>query len=190
MTSTTLVSSPSPPNVAPGDSKGLLDGKPVASTLRRVNNSLEVTCAGITAAFGALSNGKAIPLDSDGNLVVQPGMKLSFRDSGSSPQKKVDLWLYSTPTHLVSDNADQSGSFVTQVEIPFNTPKGNHRLVVASANESGGQVVIGLGIKVENRMKENSTSKILIVIPVVFAVSIGLAIPTTAVRRRKRRRAS
>jgi hypothetical protein len=135
-------------------------------------------------------NGKVVPLDRAGNLVVEPGMTISFGANGFDPNKQVGLWIYSTPRQLTEVMADVNGVVLTDVVIPSDVPNGNHRLVLTGTNKSGNNVVIGVGIAVGSQKESNSTSRILIAIPVAFAIIIGLLLPTSAIRRRKRLRSN
>ncbi|MEY3588895.1 MAG: hypothetical protein RJA47_1491, partial [Actinomycetota bacterium] len=74
-----------------------------------------------------------------------------------------------------------SGTF----SLPKGIDSGNHRVVLAGRTKSGGDSVIGLGLRIGAFEKESGINRMLIASALALAIILALVIPTT-VRRRKR----
>jgi len=188
-TNQATIAGPNAPTAELGQTGATLNGYEVLASLVRKNNTFEISSAGVTATIGATSNGVALALNSNGNLVVPTGASITVSAKGYTPNEPVELWLYSTPTKLMDLIADKNGAVSTQATIPANISEGNHRLVLNGVSTAGDTVVIGVGIAVGVDNSPSSISRALIAIPVALAIFVGLALPTTAARRRRRRNA-
>ena len=93
--------------------------------------------------------------------------------------------MFSTPVRLGVINVDSSGKVSGSFPVPDDVSSGNHRLVLKSANASGDDFVIGVGIAVGAMTSGSTMTRILIAIPIALAVFAGLIIPTTLRRRRR-----
>lgn len=154
--------------------------------IARENNALIITGAGIEATiYGVSSTGERIELDSDGNLRLNSGDKISLEATGFKPGDEVETWMFSTPRQLGTITVDDFGRLSGSFPVPNEVESGNHRLVLKSANSTGEDFVIGVGIAVGSLSTGSMTTRLLIAIPLAFAGIAGLIIPTTIRRRRR-----
>lgn len=183
---TTTVPAPSAPEVEPGQAGALIAGQSVELQISRENNALIVTGAGIEATiYGISSTGERIELDADGNLRLNSGDTISLEATGFKPGDEVEAWMFSTPRQLGSISVDDFGRISGNFPVPSEVPSGDHRLVLKSANSSGEDFVIGIGIAVGSLSTGSMTTRLLIAIPLALAGLAGLIIPTTIRRRRR-----
>lgn len=183
---TTTIPAPDAPEVDPGQAGAFIAGQSVELQVVRENNSLIVSGVGIEATiFGISSTGERISLDADGNLRLNEGDSISLEASGFNPGDDVEAWMFSTPTQLGSLSVDDAGRVSGNFPVPTEVESGNHRFVLKSANASGDDFVIGVGIAVGEISSASLTTRVLIAIPIALAVLAGLIIPTTVRRRRR-----
>jgi hypothetical protein len=93
--------------------------------------------------------------------------------------------MFSTPNQLGTLSVDKAGKISGTFRIPADVASGDHRFVLKSANESGEDLVIGIGIAVGALSSGSTATRILITIPIALAAMAGLVIPTTIRRRRR-----
>jgi hypothetical protein len=172
--------------VAPGEAGAFIAGQNVELQISREDNALVVTGAGVEARiYGISSTGERIDLDTDGNLRLNSGDSISLDASGLEPGTEVEAWMFSTPNQLGTLSVDQAGKISGTFRIPADVASGDHRFVLKSANESGEDLVIGIGIAVGALSSGSTATRILITIPIALAAMAGLVIPTTIRRRRR-----
>ena len=93
--------------------------------------------------------------------------------------------MFSTPNQLGTLSVDETGKISGIFPVPSDVASGNHRFVLKSANASGEDLVIGIGIAVGAMSSGSTIARILIAIPIALAMMAGLIIPTTIRRRRR-----
>lgn len=183
---TTTIPAPEAPEVELGQASAVIAGQNVELQIARENNALIITGAGVEATiYGISSTGERIDLDSDGNLRLNSGDSINLEASGFNSDDAVEAWMFSTPVRLGVINVDASGKVSGSFPVPADVSSGNHRLVLKSANASGDDFVIGVGIAVGAMTSGSTVTRILIAIPIALAVFAGLIIPTTLRRRRR-----
>ncbi|CAB4633932.1 MAG: hypothetical protein F2612_02625 [Actinobacteria bacterium] len=182
----TTVPTPDAPQVAPGEAGAFIAGQNVELQISREDNALVVTGAGVEARiYGISTTGERIDLDTDGNLRLNSGDSISLDASGLEPGTEVEAWMFSTPNQLGTLSVDKAGKISGTFRIPADVASGDHRFVLKSANESGEDLVIGIGIAVGALSSGSTATRILITIPIALAAMAGLVIPTTIRRRRR-----
>lgn len=185
-TTTTTIPAPDAPEVDLGQAGAVVAGQSVELQVARENNALIITGAGIEATiYGVSSTGERIELDSDGNLRLNSGDKISLEATGFKPGDEVETWMFSTPRQLGTITVDDFGRLSGSFPVPNEVESGNHRLVLKSANSTGEDFVIGVGIAVGSLSTGSMTTRLLIAIPLALAGIAGLIIPTTIRRRRR-----
>ena len=184
--STSTIPSPNAPQVKRGEAKAIVDGKSVSVSVSRNGNRVTASVAGISATISGLTpKSQVVSLDSDGNLRLDKKDQLVVDASGYVAGQDVSVWMYSTPSRLGIVTADESGNLSGIFDLPTGIDTGDHRVVLDGANENGQPVIIGFGIAVGSIDSSSMASRLLIIIPVLFAIFVGLFIPAAARRRRR-----
>lgn len=182
----TTIPAPDAPEASPGQASAFIAGQNVELQISREDNALVVTGAGVEATiYGVSSTGERIDLDTDGNLRLNSGDSISLDASGLEPGNEVEAWMFSTPNQLGTLRVDEMGKISGTFPVPADVTSGDHRFVLKSANASGEDLVIGIGIAVGSLSNSSTATRILIAIPIALAVMAGLIIPTTIRRRRR-----
>ena len=185
-TTTTTEPAPVTPEAAPGEAGATVDGESVETTLTRADNALVVSAGDISATvYGLTSDGQRVALDSDGNLRLEQQDRVVVSATGYEAGGDVEVWLRSTPIKLAAVTADARGEIAGTFALPKGVDAGDHRVVLAGRTKSGGDSVIGVGVRIGEYGKESNVSKWIISLAIAMAISLALVIPTT-VRRRKR----
>jgi len=96
------------------------------------------------------------------------------------------VWLFSTPTQLGSAVVGADGSINGLFTIPLGIKSGSHRVVISAKLANGKPTTFTLGILVGKISKTSTLTRVLIAIPISFAVIFGFLLPTQ-LRRRKRK---
>ena len=174
--------------VSPGEASATVNGKKIAITITRENNQLVFTGAGITGTLrGTKANGDAIALDTDGNLRIETGDKVSLVSEGYEADSVVDVWLFSTPKKIGTITADALGKSSGTFTVENGLEAGNHRLVLKGVNKDGDEVVMAIGIVAGAVDTVSTVSRVLIAVPIALAIVAGLFIPNQLRRRRRKR---
>jgi hypothetical protein len=164
----------------------VVDGVESSATITRTNNALNFSGGGVATEISGVSpEGERISLDADGNLRLSDGDQIVVVATGYVSGEEIGVWLFSTPTQLGSLTADATGKISGRFALPSDIESGDHRLVLEGVNSDGSPVILGLGIAVGEIESSSTLARLLIAIPVVFAVIFGLVIPTTLRRRRR-----
>lgn len=174
--------------VSPGEASATVNGEKIAITITRENNELVFEGAGIKGTLrGTKANGELIALDSDGNLRIETGDKVSLESEGYAADSTVDVWLFSTPKKIGTIKADASGKSSGSFTVDSSLEAGSHRLVLKGVNPDGDEVVMAIGIVAGAVATVSTLSRVLIAIPIALAVFVGLFIPNQVRRRRRKR---
>lgn len=185
-TTTTTIPAPSAPELSSGEAGALVDGEEVDTTLTRSNNALVVSGAGIEASvYGMSPEGARIDLDEDGLLRLDTQDQVVVEAEGYEAGNVVDVWMYSTPTRLGQLTVDATGAITGSFLLPESLESGDHRVVLNGQNNRGQDVILGIGVSVGEVDQSSLASRLLIIIPVSFAILAALIIPTTLRRRRE-----
>ena len=163
-----------------------MDGEEVNATVTRSDNALVVSAGDVSATvYGLNTAGQKVALDADGNLQLEQQDRVVVSASGYEPGSDAEIWIRSEPTKLATVKVDASGRFSGTFLLPGKIDAGDHRVVLAGTTKSGGDSVIGVGLRIGGYGKESGVNRLLIVTALVLAITLALVIPTTA-RRRKR----
>ena len=184
----TTEAAPTAQVVSPGQASATVNGEKIAITITRENNQLVFSGAGITGTLrGTKANGDPIALDTDGNLRIETGDRVSLESEGFGADSLVDVWLFSTPQKIGTITADAAGKSSGTFTVDSNLEAGNHRLVLKGVNNGGDEVVLAIGIVAGAIDVTSTLSRVLIAIPIALAVFVGLFIPNQVRRRRRKR---
>ncbi len=164
-----------------------IGGKTLKATTTRVNNQLVFNSGGFTVTLaGVKADGTIIPLSSDGLLEVQRGDTFRLDAEGFAPGSKVDIWMFSKATLMANITVGADGLVKSSFVVPKSMKDGLHHLVMVGVDRAKAEAKFEVGMNVGVPAKQWWASRVLLVIPIAVAVFIGLWLPTT-VRRRKRR---
>ena len=164
-----------------------IGGKLAKATTTRVNNQLVFNAGGFTVTLaGVKADGTIIPLSSDGLLEVQRGDTFRLDATGFAPGSNVDIWMFSKSMLMANITVGADGLVKSSFKVPKSMSDGLHHLVMVGIDKAKAEAKFEMGLNVGAPVKQWWASRVLIVIPIAVAVFIGLWLPTT-VRRRKRR---
>ena len=184
---TTTVGPPEVAKVSAGQSAVQVDGVTTDAVVTRENNQMVVTAGSLSATLSGVDNaGNRSPLDSDGNVHLTAGDVIKISVGGFDPGSLVEVWLFSTPTQLGSAVVGADGSINGLFTIPLGIKSGSHRVVISAKLANGKPTTFTLGILVGKISKTSTLTRVLIAIPISFAVIFGFLLPTQ-LRRRKRK---
>ena len=189
-TSTTVAGSsteaaPDAPTAEPGTATAFINGVEVPMTITRVNNNLQVSSANLRLEIGVYDeSGQIVPLDADGNAVVNEGSQIAYSVVGAQPGASLEAWLFSDPfklgTVVVGEDGRAEGRLLVSVEVP----SGNHRLVMKTLTGGGEEATVAIGV-VSGASGSPATVGRIIFVSLLAAIAVGLIIPATRRRRRK-----
>ncbi|MFZ9158932.1 MAG: hypothetical protein ACO230_12670, partial [Ilumatobacteraceae bacterium] len=147
---------------------------------------LVVSAGDISATvYGLTTEGQKVALDADGNLQLDQQDRVVVAASGYESGSDVEIWLRSTPAKLATVTVDARGEISGTFTLPKNIDAGDHRVVLAGRTKSGGDSVIGVGLRIGSYGKESNVNRWIISLVIAMGITLALVIPTT-VRRRKR----
>ena len=185
-TTTTTEPAPVAPEAAPGEAGATVDGESVETKLSRSDDSLLVTAGDVSlTVYGLDPAGQRVALDADGNLQLSEDDRIVVSASGYESGTLVEVWLRSTPTKIGTVAVDSLGRINGTFNIPRTIDAGDHRVVLAGRTKSGGDSVIGVGLRIGAYGKESNVNRWIIVSAIILAVALALILPTTARRRRR-----
>jgi hypothetical protein len=180
---------PSVETLTKGEVALTIGGKKASVSVNRSANQLILNGGGITLTVSALSKDNVrVPLDGTGSLRFKSTDKVVVKAEGIAPAEDVSMWIFSTPTELGTVKSNASGHAEGTFVLPSKIEDGSHRLVLQGKNADGEPAVLGIGVTVGVAKKTSTLSRVLIAIPIAFAIGFGILLPTQA--RRRRRRAS
>jgi hypothetical protein len=181
------VVAPSLVNTPSGVGAATIGGKLARATTTRVNNQLVFNAGGFTVTLaGMKADGTIIPLSSDGLLEVQRGDTFRLDATGFAPGSKVDIWMFSKSTLMATITVGADGLVKSSFVVPKSMKDGLHHLVMVGVDRAKAEAKFEVGMNVGVPAKQWWASRVLLLVPLAIAVFIGLWLPTT-VRRRKRR---
>jgi hypothetical protein len=174
------------PSVKTGESALDLGGVKAPVAITRENNQVVIKAGALSATLSGLGkNGATSPLDKDGNLQLEPGDVIRINVGGFKPGSDVDVWFFSTPTHLGSTTVGADGTVSGAFTVPAKIEDGPHRIAITAKLENGKQATFTLGVRVGAIPKTSTMTRILIAIPIMMAIAAGLILPNQIRRRRR-----
>jgi len=173
---------------APGAATAIVDGEVVEAEVTREDNKVVASSGGVTAAVGVLNaDGSTSALDNDGNVRIKPGQLFNLAVDGFAAGSTVDVWLFSTPRKLGELITAADGTVTATFAIPSDLKNGKHRLAFVGKGIGGKETTLVVGIVAGVEPKSWSSTRILIVLPLVMAIFVALLLPGVFRRRRKGR---
>ena len=175
---------PAAPEVQPGQIGIQVGGRDTSATVRRRDDSLEITVLGSRIVLqGVKGDGNKAPLDSDGSIDVDEARQVRTTVTGFSKNSDVEVWVMSTPTPLGTAQVSANGDLDALYKLPGQLETGNHRLVVSGVNSVGEKVVIAVGLRVAARENAATWSNVFLFI-IVLAGAAAIFLPAVLRRRR------
>ena len=177
---------PDAPVVGPGEASVLTDGRAVKTTITRAENQITATAGTmLTTLSGLTSKGKRVALNANGNLVVRRTERLVLSATGFEANRDVAVWVYSSPTQLGVIKTTADGTISGAFDLPSGLEVGNHRLVLESKKSDGQTSVVALGFSYATSDSGSAMTRLLIAVPIFFAMLFGLFLPAISRRRKK-----
>jgi alpha-tubulin suppressor-like RCC1 family protein len=184
---TTTTSAPVAPDTSAKNFGALLNGKSVDAQLSRTDNQIVINAGKSSVNFAGLdAKGSVIGLDSSGNLRVDSNSKIRVTESGYAPNSHIAIWMFSTARQLGSGTTDAQGAYAGTFAMPAGLEIGHHRVMVTGTAVDGGELSVATGIQYGPAKRSSTMSRLIISIPIALAIAIGLLVPTTARRRRRK----
>jgi mucin-19 len=181
---------PSLVNTASAAGAATIGGKVTKAKTTRVNNQLVFTAGAFTVTLaGVNADGTVIPLSSDGLLEVKRGDMFRLDAQGFAPNTTVNIWMFSKTFLLATIEVGADGLVKSTLKVPKSVEDGLHHLVMVGVDRAKAEAKFEVGMNVGVPPKQWWYSRILIAIPISIAVFIGFWLPTSASRRRRKRRA-
>ncbi|MGI9137182.1 MAG: hypothetical protein ACR2JS_09040, partial [Candidatus Nanopelagicales bacterium] len=149
--------------VAPGEVAAVVDGSERNAVIEVINDyQVRVTVPNrvIVNLASILTDGKPAKVASDGALLVVQGTSVDISGSGYMPNSLVDLWIYSTPTHLGTVTADAQGEFSANFPIPASVPAGDHTVKIDGKDNAGKLTTVSVGVRVLPKSQEASVDSV------------------------------
>ena len=175
---------PTAADAAPGSATALVDGKEVSLTVTRVANSLRISSGVLQMQIAVLNEtGEVLPLDADGNAIVEQGLSIQYSVSGAEAGSVLDAWLFSEPFRLGNVVVGDNGKAEGVLPIKQDIPQGAHRLVLKTRSATGEDATFSIGLISGAQDGSGTVSRIIVGI-LLAAVAAGLVIPATRRRRR------
>lgn len=161
-----------------------INGRTVASTLRRSDNRLVLTAGPVsTTVYGETPTGERIALDDSGALQLSIGDLIVVEGSGFDNDAVVEVWMMSTPTALGELTADAAGQVAGRFTPPSTLEPGDHRLVLSGAADDEVRVVLAFGL-----LYDVDPTPIWASWPIWLAVAIAVVLALIVPTRHRRRR--
>ncbi len=176
---------PTIPKVSAGEGAVAVGGKVMPQTVTRSNNQLQIQSGSLSATLSRTDeNGATAPLDSDGNLRLVSGDIMKISIGGFKPNSEVTMWFFSTPIKLGTAKVKADGTVSTTVRVPNGIEDGQHRIAVVAQLTNGKSATFTLGVVVGKLKSTSTTTRVLIVIPIILAVFAGMVLPNRLRRKR------
>ena len=189
-TSTTVAggsaeAAPEAPAAEPGTATAFINGVEVPMTITRVNNNLQISSANLRLEIGVYNeSGEIVPLDADGNAVINEGSQIAYSVVGAQPGASLEAWLFSDPFKLGTVVVGEDGRAEGRLPVSVEVPSGNHRLVMKTLTGGGEEATVAIGV-VSGASGSPATVGRIIFVSLLAAIAVGLIIPATRRRRRK-----
>ncbi|CAB5021288.1 unannotated protein [freshwater metagenome] len=137
---------------SPGEVAGVVNGVSVAVAVARDSDDRLVLSSdsGVVFTLGVNDSTfhSASASSEDGALRILRGRTIEVSGSGLMPNSVVDVWIFSTPTHLGNVKTDGDGKFQVTFELPRTVQPGDHTLKLDGINLKGALTTITAGVQV------------------------------------------
>jgi hypothetical protein len=174
--------------VSTGESALDVGGVRTKVDVSRANNQIVLQSGTYQAVLSGLdANGTTRSLDADGNLRLSVGDVLRINMGGFKVGTQVDVWMFSTPVRLGIATVEADGSVTGTFTIPKSIKDGSHRIAVTAKLPNGKSSTFTLGVLVGDVATTSTLTRVLIAIPIAFAIGFGALLPKQFRRRRKGR---
>jgi hypothetical protein len=174
--------------VSTGESALDVGGVRTKVDISRANNQIVLQSGTYQAVLSGLdANGTTRSLDADGNLRLSVGDVLRINMGGFKVGTQVDVWMFSTPVRLGIATVEADGSVTGTFTIPKSIKDGSHRIAVTAKLPNGKSSTFTLGVLVGDVATTSTLTRVLIAIPIAFAICFGALLPKQFRRRRKGR---
>ena len=106
--------------------------------------------AGVTLTLGEADSAFRLAHSSSeaDALRIMRGRTIEVSGEGLQPNSVVDVWIFSTPTHLGNVKTDSDGAFTATFEVPRSIQSGNHTLKIDGKTPTGALTTMAAGIEV------------------------------------------
>jgi LPXTG-motif cell wall-anchored protein len=134
-----------------GDSALTVDGvtTPIVVDPNASDDGIVGTAGDLTFEMAGLDpEGLPLPLDSDGNLILNADGLVDTGGEGFAADAPVKVYLFSDPTFLGTLFTDPTGTFSGMLQIPAGIDPGVHNLQVVGYDPDGNVLVFTVGVVV------------------------------------------
>ncbi len=134
-----------------GDSALTVDGvtTPIVVNSNGSDDGIVGTAGDLTFEMAGLDpEGLPLPLDSDGNLILNADGLVDTAGEGFAADAPVKVYLFSDPTFLGTLFTDPTGRFSGMLQIPAGIDPGVHNLQVVGYDPDGNVLVFTVGVVV------------------------------------------
>ena len=181
----TTEAAPAVPKLSAGEGAVDIGGETVKQTLTRKDNQLQIQSGSLVATLSRTTEtGATAPLDKDGNLRLEAGDILKISLGGFKPDSQVSAWLFAPGTKLGNAKVKPDGTVSAAFRIPAGVKDGLHRVAVVAQLTNGKPATFTMSVIIGKLKSTSTTTRILIVIPIVLAVFAGMLLPNRLRRRR------
>ena len=132
-----------------GDSALTVDGvtTPIVVDPNASDDGIVGTAGDLTFEMAGLDpEGLPLPLDSDGNLILNADGLVDTGGEGFAAESPVKVYLFSDPTFLGTLFTDPTGTFSGMLQIPAGIDPGVHNLQVVGYDPDGNVLVFTVGV--------------------------------------------
>jgi len=132
-----------------GDSALTVEGvtTPIVVTSNGSDDGIVGTAGDLTFEMAGLDpEGLPLPLDSDGNLILNADGLVDTGGEGFAADAPVKVYLFSDPTFLGTLFTDPTGTFSGMLQIPAGIDPGVHNLQVVGYDPDGNVLVFTVGV--------------------------------------------
>jgi len=140
------------PELAPADSIAYENGSPVQIQLVKTDDENGYVLIGDgwqVVLEAADSSGTPLRIDESGNIILNKDRFVQFSGAGFAPGSIVKVWLFSDPAEISEVQADASGNFIGEAQLPEGVPVGQHTVQLNGLTGDGQLRSVSLGVVVE-----------------------------------------
>jgi hypothetical protein len=181
----TTEAAPAVPKLSAGEGAVDIGGETVTQTLTRKDNQLQIQSGSLVATLSRTTEtGATAPLDKDGNLRLEAGDILKISLGGFKPDSQVSAWLFAPGTKLGNAKVKPDGTVSAAFRIPAGVKDGLHRVAVVARLTNGKAATFTMSVIIGKLKSTSTTTRVLIVVPIILAVFAGMLLPNRLRRRR------
>ena len=135
-----------------GAATSVVNGSPLVVEVSRngAGDMVLRSDAGVTLTLGEADSAFRLAHSSSeaDALRIMRGRTIEVSGEGLQPNSVVDVWIFSTPTHLGNVKTDSDGAFTATFEVPRSIQSGNHTLKIDGKTPTGALTTMAVGIEV------------------------------------------